>query len=132
MANLHLSRRRQTCPARSRSAAPPAANRILRIESLEARRLLAAAAKIEVFPMGSLDNSSTASQNSFRIYNDATDAREITSVTIDLRGSLLPDVVYDPNGAGGDVVGIPFTANTGAAATGQTSHAFSAPRDGGF
>ncbi len=132
MAIPHLSRRPQSCLARSRSTTLPTASRLLRIESLEDRRLLAAAAKIEVFPMGSLDNSSTASQNSFRIYNNATDAREITSVTIDLRGSLLPDVIYDPNGTGGDVAGVPFTANTGAVETGQTMHAISSPRDGGF
>jgi hypothetical protein len=101
------------------------------LEPLEDRRLLASA-KIEVYPGGSIHNSSTATANSFRIYNTSADGREIASVTIDLRGSLLPDVIYDPNGTGGDVVGIPFTANTGAAATGQTTHAFSSPRDGGF
>ena len=132
MAISYLSRLCNLSATPSRDEAAPAVGRILRIESLEDRRLLAAAAKIEVFPMGSLDNSSTAAQNSFRIYNNSTDAREIVSVTIDLRGSLLPDIVYDPNGTGGDVVGIPFTANTGAAATGQTSHAFTAPHDGGF
>jgi hypothetical protein len=91
-----------------------------------------AAAKIEVFPTGSIHNSSTATANSFRFYNNSAGGREIASVTIDLRTSLLPDVVYDPNGTGGDVVGIPFTPNSGAAATGQSSHAFSSPHDGGF
>jgi hypothetical protein len=108
-----------------------AAKRVLRLEPLEDRRLLASA-KIEVYPGGSIHNSSTATADSFRIHNTSTDGREIASVTIDLRGSLLPDAVYDPNGTGGDVVGIPFTPNTGAAVTGQTTHAFSLPRDGGF
>jgi hypothetical protein len=44
----------------------------------------------------------------------------------------MPDVVYDPQGTAGDVVGIPFTPNTGAAVTGQSTHQFSLPRDGGF
>jgi hypothetical protein len=91
-----------------------------------------AAAKVEVFPGGSIHNSSTAATNSFRIYNNSTGGREIASVSIDLRTSLLPDIVYDPNGTGGDVVGIKFTPNSGTAATGQNTHAFSAPHDGGF
>jgi len=91
-----------------------------------------AAATIQVFPTGSIHNSSTAKADSFRIHNNSTGGREITSVTIDLSNSLLPDLVYDPDGTAGDVVGIKFTPNSGAAATGQSTHAFSAPRDGGF
>jgi len=91
-----------------------------------------AAVKIEVFPTGSIHNSSTAKVDSFRIHNNSTGGREIASVTIDLSTSLLPDLVYDPDGTAGDVVGIPFTPNSGGAATEQLSHSFSGARDGGF
>ena len=90
------------------------------------------AAKIEIYPQGSLTNSSTARVDSFRIYNNSASGQRITSVLIDLGAALLPDMLFDPNGTAGDVAGVPFTPGTGGAATGQSLHSFLAPRDGGF
>ncbi|MCI0492970.1 MAG: hypothetical protein L0Z07_08540, partial [Planctomycetes bacterium] len=91
-----------------------------------------AAAKIEIYTMGSIRNSSTARDDSFRIYNNSTFGKRIDSITIDLSTSFMPDMVYDPNGTAGDTAGIAFTPNTGGAITGQTGYTYSAPHDGGF
>jgi hypothetical protein len=90
------------------------------------------AAKIEIYPQGSLTNSSTARVDSFRIHNNSASGQRITSVLVDLSTTLLPDMLFDPNGTVGDVVGVPFTPGTGGSATGQSSHSFLAPRDGGL
>jgi hypothetical protein len=90
------------------------------------------AAKIEVYSEGSIDNSSTAKVDSFRLHNTSTNGRQISSIAIDLSTTFMPDMVYDPNGTGGDTVGIAFTPNSGGAATGQSTHQYSAARDGGF
>ncbi|MBA3484333.1 MAG: PQQ-dependent sugar dehydrogenase [Pirellulales bacterium] len=90
------------------------------------------AAKIEVYSEGSIDNSSTAKLNSFRLHNTSTNARQLSSIAIDLSTTFMPDMVYDPAGTGGDTVGIAFAPNSGGAATGQSTHQYSAARDGGF
>ncbi|MBA3482486.1 MAG: hypothetical protein H0T51_11780, partial [Pirellulales bacterium] len=90
------------------------------------------AAKVEVYSQGAIGNSSTARVDSFRFHNNAADGREIASISVNLNTSFMPDVVYDPNGSAGDVVGIGFTPDAGGAATGQSTHQFSLPRDGGF
>lgn len=90
------------------------------------------AAKIEIYPQGSLTNSSTARVDSFRIHNNSASGQRITSVLFDLGATLMPDMLFDPNGTAGDVAGVPFTPNTGGAATGQSTHSFLTPRDGGF
>lgn len=91
-----------------------------------------AASRLEIFTMGSIDNSSTAHADSFRIYNNSTGGRRIDSVTFDLTTSFLPDLVFDPNGTGGDVAGIDFKADTGAATTGLSGHTFTGSNSGGF
>jgi hypothetical protein len=91
-----------------------------------------AAAKVEVYTQGSLDNSSTAKIDSFRIHNNSTGGRKISSVTIDLSTAFMPDMVYDPNGTAGDTRGIKFTADSGAAAAGLTTTGFSSSHDTGF
>jgi hypothetical protein len=90
------------------------------------------AAKIEIYTGGSLDNASTATAGSIRFFNHSTGGRKISSISLDLGTSFLPDVVYDPNGTAGDVVGINFQADSGGATTGQTTHQFTEARDGGF
>ena len=92
----------------------------------------AGAAKVEVFSEGSIHNSSTAKVNSFRYYNNSAGGRKISSISVDLRTTFMPDLVYDPNGTAGDTTGIAFIPDSGAAATGQSTHQFSLPRDGGF
>lgn len=90
------------------------------------------AAKVEVYPTGGLNNSSTARPDSFRIYNNSTDGKQISSVLIDLSSSYLPDMLFDPNGTAGDTRGVPFIVNSGQTETGLTSHQFLVERDGGF
>ncbi len=73
------------------------------------------AAFMEVNPGEALTATTTA-VSSFHIQNTGT--FDIQSVVIDLRTALLPDLVFDPEGNGGDGVGVCFTSNTGATQTG--------------
>lgn len=91
-----------------------------------------AAAKVEVYSEGSIHNSSTARASSFRIYNNSTGNKKITTVKFDLSTTSISDMLFDPNGTAGDTRGINFIPDTGQAATGQTTFNFLAPRDGGF
>ena len=63
-------------------------------------------------------NVSTFGANSFAIANTSGSGQTITSVTFDLGGSILPDMVFDPNGNAGDQLGKGFSADSGAAAVG--------------
>ncbi|HJQ80741.1 MAG TPA: malectin domain-containing carbohydrate-binding protein [Lacipirellulaceae bacterium] len=90
------------------------------------------AARVNIYPNGTLNNSSTFTNGSIHIINQSTSGENITSVTINLSTSLLPDIVYDPNGVAGDVVGKTFTPNSGAAATGVLGHSFGGAHAGGF
>lgn len=80
-----------------------------------------AAAFLEVTPFDNL-NASTYTDNAFRITNQATASQQLTSVTVDLRTALFPDLVFDPEGKAGDLVAKAFTPNEGAATVGYTSH----------
>jgi hypothetical protein len=91
-----------------------------------------ASAKVELFPGGSITNSSTARVDSFRIHNTSTAGKQIQSVTFDLSTTAIPDLLFDPNGTAGDVAGVPFVPNSGGTETGQSTHSFLSPRDGGF
>ncbi|HEX2476866.1 MAG TPA: thrombospondin type 3 repeat-containing protein, partial [Lacipirellulaceae bacterium] len=90
------------------------------------------AARVNVYPNGTLNNSSTSTAGTFQIINQSTTGEAITSITVSLNSALLRDVVFDPSGGAGDLAGKPFTANSGAALTGLSSHSFSGPHDGGF
>ncbi len=83
-----------------------------------------AQALIEVTPFGNI-NASTYNDNSFRITNTATGGQRITSLTVDLGTTLLPDMVFDPDGKAGDLVAKAFTPNDGALATGYLNHQLS-------
>ncbi len=94
---------------------------------------------IQVTPGAGLD-ASTFSGGSFILTNEsaAGSGIQIASVSFDLSTGILPDIVFDPTGAGGDATASPFTPNSGAAATGlvvpgdPSSDPFSQPRNGGF
>ncbi|HMB61997.1 MAG TPA: dockerin type I domain-containing protein [Eudoraea sp.] len=94
-------------------------------------------ALVEITPGGGL-GASTFGASSFQITNTSTGAVQITSVVINLETGILPDMVFDPTGAGGDATASPFTPNTGAATVGLIAPAnpavdpFSQPRNGGF
>ena len=96
-----------------------------------------AGALVEITPDSGL-GASTFTGSSFQITNTGEPGVDITSISIDLSTAILPDMVFDPTGAGGDATASPFTPNVGAAATGLIAPAdpavdpFSAPRNGGF
>ncbi|HEX7719290.1 MAG TPA: Ig-like domain-containing protein, partial [Woeseiaceae bacterium] len=79
-------------------------------------------------------DASTFGNNSFVITN--TGETEITSFSLDLSTTFMPDIVYDPVGSAGDVLGKCLTPGTGTAATGFVAPAnactdpFSQPHDG--
>ncbi len=89
-------------------------------------------ARVNVYTNGTLNNSTTTTAGSFQILNQSISGETITSVTINLAASLLPDIVFDPAGTAGDTVGKPFTADSGAVETGLSSHSFGGAHDGGF
>ena len=98
--------------------------------------------QVSITPNSGL-NASTFTNNSFQIdYLDDGNANvplpNIQSISFDLSSGILPDMVFDPVGLGGDATAKCFTPNTGAAATGVVTPGdpctdpFSVPRNGGF
>lgn len=94
-------------------------------------------ALVEITPDTDL-GASTFSANSFQITNTSSPGLQITGVSIDLSTGILPDMVFDPVGSGGDATASCLTPNTGAVQTGFVAPAdpcvdpFSQPRNGGF
>ncbi len=88
-----------------------------------------------VTPGGAL-GASTFSGSSFQLTN--TGNVNITGITVNLATGILPDMVWDPTGAGGDATASCLTINAGAAATGfvapvnPCADPYSVPRQGGF
>ena len=76
-------------------------------------------------------NSSTYTSGAFRVTNTSAGGQQIAGVRFDLSGSILPDLVFDPNGTAGDTLGKGFTvdANPG---VGTIGHTFSGSHDGGY
>ena len=95
----------------------------------------APAAFIAVNPGAGL-GASTFTGGSFQITN--TGNIDITGVSFDLSTGILPDMVWDPVGTGGDATASCLTVGVGAAATGfvapgdPCTDPFSVPRQGGF
>ncbi|MEO0596619.1 MAG: immunoglobulin-like domain-containing protein, partial [Chloroflexota bacterium] len=94
-------------------------------------------ALVEITPDDGL-GASTYSGSSFQITNNSTAGITIDSVTFDLSTGILPDMVFDPVGAGGDATSSCLIPNSGATATGFVTPTdpcvdpFSVPRNGGF
>jgi Malectin domain/Transmembrane protein 131-like N-terminal len=76
-------------------------------------------------------NSSTFNSGSFRVTNSSAAGQQIASVRFDLSTSLLPDLVFDPNGTGGDSLGKGFTVDSNPG-VGAIGHSFGGIHDGGF
>ncbi|MCB0322543.1 MAG: hypothetical protein KDD69_03185, partial [Bdellovibrionales bacterium] len=91
-----------------------------------------ASALVAVNPGGTVNNSSTFTTGSIQLTNQSSGSERIERVRIDLRGAVLPDVVWDPDGTAGDPVGKPFTPDAGATVTGLSGHALFAEKDGGY
>ncbi|MFS4448042.1 malectin domain-containing carbohydrate-binding protein [Maribacter sp. 2307UL18-2] len=99
--------------------------------------IIGPAVLIEMTPGADLDTS-TFTAGSMQITNNSSGALQITNVTIDLSTGILPDMVFDPLGNGGDATAKCFEASTGATAVGLVvptdpcATPFSQPRNGGF
>ncbi len=94
-------------------------------------------ALIEITPSGAL-GASTFGGSSLQLTNTSTGNVKITGITIDISTSILPDMVFDPVGEGGDETASCLTANSGGSAVGFITPAnacvdpFTAPRNGGY
>ena len=92
---------------------------------------------IEMTPDGDLDTS-TFTGGSLQISNNSSGSLQITNVTIDLSTAVLPDMIFDPVGNGGDATAKCFVPTIGATAVGLVMPSdacvtpFSQPRNGGF
>ncbi len=92
---------------------------------------------IEMTPDGDLDTS-TFTAGSLQISNNSSGALQITNVTIDLSTAVLPDMIFDPVGNGGDATAKCFVPTTDATLVGLVTptdpctQPFSQPRNGGF
>ncbi len=93
---------------------------------------------IEILAGSSLGSSTFGGSSSITIANQSTGNLQITGVTFDLSTAILPDMVFDPTGAGGDETAQCFNAGSTASAVGLVVPAdpcvdpFSVPRNGGF
>ncbi len=93
---------------------------------------------IEILPGGGLNASTYGGNSSFQITNQSTGNLQVTGVSFDLSTGILPDMVFDPTGSGGDATAQCFTAGGSAAAVGLVAPAnpcvspFSGARNGGF
>jgi Malectin domain/Transmembrane protein 131-like N-terminal len=76
-------------------------------------------------------NSSTYNSGSFRVTNTSAGGQQIASVRLDLPTSLLPDLVFDPNGTAGDTVSKGFTVDADPG-VGTIGHQFTGSHDGGY
>lgn len=78
---------------------------------------------------GSLNTSSTNSSGAFQIQNLSTGGQKITSVSIDLAGAMVSDLVFDPAGTAGDPAGKGFTLDS-FTGTGTPVGSFTRPQNG--
>ena len=93
---------------------------------------------IAVTPGGGLGATVFGGSDKFQLTNTSDVGVQITSVSIDLSTGVLPDMVFDPIGAGGDDTAQVFTPGGTAGAVGlvvptdPATDPFSQPRNGGF
>ena len=80
-------------------------------------------------------NASTYTNNSIIVQNPASSSANITSISIDVSHAVLPDIVFDPTGAAGDLTFKDLSINTqsgGDNSVGFSNHTFANPNDGGY
>lgn len=87
----------------------------------------APSALLQVDPPGDDIDGSTYNGGSFIIKNTSTDGSKITKVKYDFSTGILPKIIFDPDGTGGDKVAKAFTPNSSGSTVGLQSHAFSKP-----
>lgn len=79
---------------------------------------------LQVAPNGHL-LASSFDPSAFRLFNLAGNNQNITSLTIDLRTAIFPDMVFDPHGVAGDVVAKDLMIDANREETGFTYHTYS-------
>mgnify|MGYP006275073891 CR=1 FL=1 len=94
---------------------------------------------VEVLADAGLHSSTYAGNQAIKLHNLSPDGLQITGVSIDLSTGILPDIVWDPTGAGGDAVASCITpvdsliGKTGLLnATDLCDAPYSQPHDGGY
>ncbi len=90
-----------------------------------------AACDVVIDPGGNIASGSTYTPRTFRIENFSSAGQQIERVRLDLRGTLLRDLAFDPDGLAGDPVGKGFTVDE-IGATEVAGHALLHPRNGGY
>ncbi|MBC7784376.1 MAG: choice-of-anchor D domain-containing protein, partial [Burkholderiales bacterium] len=89
-----------------------------------------AAAFIDVDPGGGI-NGSTYNGGSFKLTNNSVGGQTIQSIRIDTTTAILPDVVFDPYGQGGDLTAKDLNVDNAGGVT-YAGHNYTLPHDGGF
>lgn len=81
---------------------------------------------------GNYFDASTYTRHSFRLTNSSGGTQKITKLRIDARSAILSDLVFDPQGLAGDIVGKGFTADSNAAVVGVGSFEYFGEHDKGY
>ncbi len=89
-----------------------------------------AAVSIDITPTGNM-GASTYSAGSFVVTNNSTGSQQIDQFVLDLSTSILPDLVFDPDGTAGDPAGRGFTVDSEGGTGVATSNMLGA-HDGGY
>jgi hypothetical protein len=92
----------------------------------------AAQGQLAIVPPGDMQSASTSYDGSFVVTNNSTQGEMIERIRIDVSSAIFPDIIFDPYGTGGDVVGLDLVIDGGQTETGYTSHSYFGERDGGF
>ncbi len=90
-----------------------------------------AAARLSVTPHDGL-NASTFTSGAFNLYNDSPGGETVVQLRIDLRTAILPDLVFDPYGAAGDLVAKDLQIDAMPQPVGFVGHSYLLAHDGGY
>jgi len=77
-------------------------------------------------------NQSTYNPHSFQLRNNSPDGQKIKKLIVDIGSTFFPDMVFDPDGVAGDIVGKIFTPDSNATEVGLSVFQYKNPKDGGF
>lgn len=96
-------------------------------------------ALFEITPGAAIDGTTFDGTDNLQLTNQSTNGLKITRLDIDLSTTILPDMVFDPTGSGGDATAQCFDPNATTATTvglvnpvDPCTDPFSQPRQGGF
>ncbi|MEE9405174.1 MAG: malectin domain-containing carbohydrate-binding protein, partial [Algisphaera sp.] len=81
---------------------------------------------------GSVQSASTSTSGGITLTNTSTSNQQIQRVVIDLSTGFFPNMVFDPDGFGGDTTAKDFTPESGHLAAGLAYWAFEGHHGGGY